>query len=118
MLSRGEIALGESPITRRRAMSSKRSRVHPTYKTKYRVTNWPKYDRGLVDRGDLTHWISQEAIDAWHPERSGARGGQRRYSDARGPDRGGPRLVFPEVMGSQDNFGRVRREPTVKQLPD
>jgi IS5 family transposase len=63
-------------------MSSKRSRVHPTYKTKYRVTNWPEYDHGLVDRGDLTLWISQEAIDAWHPERSGARGGQRWYSDA------------------------------------
>ncbi len=63
-------------------MPTKRSRVHPTYKTKYRVTNWSEYDRGLVDRGDLTLWISQEAIDAWHPERSGARGGQRRYSDA------------------------------------
>jgi hypothetical protein len=48
-------------------MSSKRSRVHPTYKTKYSVTNWPEYDRGLVDRGDLTFWISQDAIDAWHP---------------------------------------------------
>ena len=62
-------------------MSSKRSRVHPTYKTKYRVTKWPAYDRGLVDRGDLTLWISQEAIAAWKPRPSGARGGQRRYSD-------------------------------------
>ena len=26
-------------------MASKRSRVHPNYKTKYRVTNWPDYDR-------------------------------------------------------------------------
>ena len=25
-------------------MSSKRSRVHPTYKTKYRVANWPEND--------------------------------------------------------------------------
>ncbi len=46
-------------------MSSKRSRVHPTFKTKYRVGNWPEYDRGLVDRGDLTIWISSDAIDAW-----------------------------------------------------
>jgi len=32
-------------------MMSKRSMVHPTYKTKYRVTNWPEYDRALVRRG-------------------------------------------------------------------
>ena len=30
------------------------SRVHPTYKTKYRVSNWPEYDQALVRRGDLT----------------------------------------------------------------
>jgi len=47
-------------------MSTKRSRVHPIYKTKYGVSNSPEYDQGLVDRGDLTLWISQEAIDAWH----------------------------------------------------
>ena len=29
------------------------SRVHPKYKTKYRVTNWAAYDRALVQRGDL-----------------------------------------------------------------
>jgi len=63
-------------------MSSKRSRVHPAYKTKYRVTNWPEYDQGLVRRGDLTIWISQDAIDGWQPSPTGTRGGQRRFSDA------------------------------------
>ncbi len=62
-------------------MSSKRSRVHPKYKTKYHVRNWPAYDSGLVRRGDLTLWMSPEAIDAWKPEPSGVRGGQRRFSD-------------------------------------
>ena len=62
-------------------MSSKRSRVHPKFKTKYRVGNWHEYDRGLVRRGDLTLWISQDAIGAWRPRPSGARGGQRRFSD-------------------------------------
>ena len=62
-------------------MSSKRSRVHPAYKTKYRVGNWHEYDRGLVRRGDLTLWISQDAIGTWRPHPSGARGGQRRFSD-------------------------------------
>ncbi|MFT7521706.1 MAG: hypothetical protein ACI9MC_003858, partial [Kiritimatiellia bacterium] len=34
----------------------KRSKVHPAYKTKYKVRNWPAYDRALVRRGDLTLW--------------------------------------------------------------
>ena len=57
------------------------SKVHPTYKTKYRVANWPAYNRALVRRGDVTVWLSSEAIAAWTPGRSGRRGGQRRYSD-------------------------------------
>ena len=32
------------------------SKVHPTYKTKYRVANWASYDRALVRRGDVTVW--------------------------------------------------------------
>ena len=57
------------------------SKVHPTYKTKYRVANWPAYNRALVRRGDVTVWVSSDAIAAWTPGRSGRRGGQRRYSD-------------------------------------
>ena len=57
------------------------SRVHPTYKTKYRVTNWAPYDRALVARGDVTLWMSPEAIATWEPAGVGTRGGQRQYSD-------------------------------------
>ena len=57
------------------------SKVHPTYKTKYRVANWAAYNQALVRRGDVTVWVSSEAIAAWTPRRSGRRGGQRRYSD-------------------------------------
>ena len=57
------------------------SRVHPTYKTKYRVANWASYDRALVGRGDVTLWVSQEAIATWEPWSVGIRGGQRKYSD-------------------------------------
>jgi hypothetical protein len=59
---------------------AKRSKVHPNYKARYRVTNWPAYDRGLVSRGSLTVWFSPEAIVAWTPKKTGRRGGQRRYS--------------------------------------
>ena len=30
------------------------SKVHPTYKTKYRVANWAAYNQALVRRGDVT----------------------------------------------------------------
>ena len=58
-----------------------RSRAHPKYKTKYRVSNWAEYDRALVQRGDITLWISTDAMDAWKPAPSGRRGGQRKFSD-------------------------------------
>jgi hypothetical protein len=61
-------------------MSKTRSKVHPKYKTKYQVRNWPEYDRALVRRGDLTIWFHDEAIAAWEPAPAGARGRPRRYS--------------------------------------
>ena len=47
-----------------------------------RVTNWADYDKALVQRGDITLWISEDAIEAWTPARSGKRGAPRKYSDA------------------------------------
>ncbi len=58
-----------------------KSKVHPTYKTKYRVANWSAYDRALLRRGDVTLWLAPEAVAAWEPDRSGTRGGQLKYSD-------------------------------------
>ena len=58
-----------------------KSRVHPQYKTKYRVKNWASYDRTLVRRGDITSWLSPAAIATWEPDRAGPRGAQRKYSD-------------------------------------
>ena len=58
-----------------------KSKVHPRYKTKYRVANWAAYNQALVRRGEVTVWVSSEGIAAWTPGRSGRRGGQRRYSD-------------------------------------
>ncbi len=57
------------------------SRVHPKYKTKYRVRNWREYERGLRDRGDLTIWFSDAAAAKWVPRGKRKRGGQREYSD-------------------------------------
>ena len=54
--------------------------MHPKYKTQYRVTNWPEYERALTQRGDITVWLSPAAIKAWNTKPSGRRGAPRRYS--------------------------------------
>ena len=37
-------------VTRRRSHTTgMQSKVHPTYKTKYRVANWPAYNRASFD---------------------------------------------------------------------
>ena len=59
----------------------KSSRVNRKYKTKYRIRNWREYERALRSRGDVTIWLSAEAIAAWTQPKNGLRGGQRRYSD-------------------------------------
>ncbi len=59
----------------------KSSRVNREYKTQYRVRNWSEYERGLRSRGDVTIWLSEDAIAEWTPPRNGLRGGQRRYSN-------------------------------------
>ena len=61
--------------------AAKSSRVNRKYKTKYKVQNWREYERGLRSRGDVTIWLSEEAIAAWTPPKNGRRGGQRRYSN-------------------------------------
>ncbi len=50
-------------------------------KTKYRIRNWRDFERGLRNRGDVTIWLSEEAIAAWTPPKNGLHGGQRRYSN-------------------------------------
>ena len=62
-------------------MAGKRSRVHPQYKTKYRIRNWSTYDRSLVQRGNITLWFTPDAIAAWTPATTGKRGAQAKYSD-------------------------------------
>jgi len=59
----------------------KSSKVNRKYKTRYRVGNWPEYERGLRARGDVTVWFSDKAIAAWTPEPTGRRGGPARYSN-------------------------------------
>ena len=58
-----------------------KSRVHPKYKTKYRVRNWASYERALIGRGNITIWLSRAASAAWKPEGPRTRGAPPKYSD-------------------------------------
>jgi hypothetical protein len=83
-----------------------KSRVHPTYKTKYRVGNWPAYERSLVQRGDVTLWLSADARDAWRPAPSGQPGGQQRFSDLAIRTALTLRLVFRLPLRQAEGFVR------------
>ena len=83
-----------------------KSRIHPKFKTKYRVGNGADYDQSLVERGDITLWISAEAIDAWIPETSGRRGGQRKFSDHAIETALALRLVFQLPLRQTEGFLR------------
>jgi len=50
-------------------------------KQRHRVTNWAEYNEGLRRRGDLTVWISEDALALWPAPRRTTRGGQPHYSD-------------------------------------
>ena len=83
-----------------------KSKVHPKYKTKYRVGNWPEYERALVQRGDITLWLSADAIAAWTPAPSGRRGGQRKFSDHAVETALTLRLVFGLPLRQAEGFLR------------
>jgi len=82
------------------------SRVHPKYKTKYRVGNWAEYDRALVQRGEITLWISEDAISSWRPAPTGRRGGQKKFSDHAIETTLTLRLVFNLPLRQAEGFLR------------
>ena len=56
------------------------ARRHRIPKQTHKVTNWPAYEAGLRQRGSLTVWFSDEAIEAWAAEPRATRGRQPWYS--------------------------------------
>ncbi|QRM33950.1 IS5 family transposase [Microvirga sp. VF16] len=56
-------------------------RRHRIPKARCRVKNWHDYDAALRRRGDLTVWVTAEALEAWTPANTGRRGRPQRYSE-------------------------------------
>ena len=80
--------------------------MHPKYKAKYRVGNWPEYDQALVRRGDVTLWLSDGAMDAWKPAPSGRPGGPQKFSDLAIETTLTLRLVFRLPLRQTEGFLR------------
>src|ERR671916_648307 len=58
-------------------------RRHKIPRARYRVTNWPEYDRALQRRGSLTVWVTPEALAARPPVRGAAAGARASAAAAR-----------------------------------
>jgi len=102
--------LWRSPLRfghRRSECSGMNSRVCPKCKTKYRVTNWAEYDRALVRRGDITLWLSEDAIASWRPVASGRRGAPQKFSDHAIETALALRLVFKLPLRQAEGFLRL-----------
>jgi hypothetical protein len=52
-------------------------------KQEQRLSNWAEYNEGLQRRGDLTVWISEEALSLWSEPPRTTPCGQPVYSDWR-----------------------------------
>lgn len=51
-------------------------------KKTYRVRNWKQYNRSLVQRGSITLWVSEDALQSWHVhDKPHQRGRPQEYSD-------------------------------------
>ena len=83
-----------------------KSKVHPKYTKQYRVGNWPDYDRALVQRGDVTLWLTPNAIAEWETAGIGKRAGQRQYSDVAIETALTLRLIFHLPLRQTEGFLR------------
>ncbi|SIR14189.1 Transposase DDE domain-containing protein [Aeromonas hydrophila] len=46
------------------------------------ITNWPKYNKSLINRGSLTFWVDAEAMSNWfNYDHHGRRGRSPLYTD-------------------------------------
>ena len=54
------------------------SKRHHIKKMNFHVTNWPAYDAALRQRGSLTFWVENDALEQWQ---STGKTGQARFSD-------------------------------------
>ena len=58
-------------------MAPKKDTTPPKEKNKYRTRNWKEYNQALVNRGSITFWFHEEAIEKWHSSEKTGKPGRR-----------------------------------------
>ena len=86
-------------------------------KSRYRVRNWAEYEAGLQKRGDLTVWLSDDALDSWRAAPSGKPGGQRTYADIAIEAALTIRMVFHLPLRQTEGFLRSLADLLELDLP-
>ena len=87
----------------------KRSQYKYT-KSRYRLRNWSEYEASLRSRGDLTVWLSDDALDSWRAPASGKPGGQRTYANIAIEAALTVRIVFQLPLRQTEGFLRCLAE--------
>ncbi|MFT7486314.1 MAG: hypothetical protein ACI9F9_002169 [Candidatus Paceibacteria bacterium] len=82
------------------------SRVHPNHKTNYRVTNWASYDQALVQRVNISLWITPDVIKSSNAKHTGHCGSPRKYSDIAIETALTLRLLFQLPLRQTEDFLR------------
>jgi hypothetical protein len=59
----------------------KTEKVPPKPKEKYRIMNWPEYNKALIQRGLITIWLDHNTLDQWYYQGPPTTGGLFRYSE-------------------------------------
>ena len=62
-------------------MPKQNKKPQPRQKALYRVKNWSKYEKALVERGSITFWLSDDFEKTWMHSGKKQRGSQFDYSD-------------------------------------
>jgi len=86
-------------------------------KSRYRVRNWPEYEASLQRRGNLTVWLSDDALDSWRATPSGKPGGQRTYADVAIEVALTIRMVFHLPLRQTEGFLRSLAQLLEADLP-
>ncbi len=86
-------------------------------KSRFRVRNWAEYEVGLQRRGDLTVWLSNDALDAWRAPPSGKPGGQRTYADIAIEAALTIRMVFHLPLRQTEGFLRSLAQLLEVEIP-
>ena len=77
---------------------------HPKYRKKYKVHNWRSYEQSLINRGDLTLWLSEDVIQSWSSDLDQRIGRPKLYSDLAFETALALRLLFKLPLKQTEGF--------------